>query len=163
VDALSEVALARLWALKQRPPDKVVALIVDGPAMARGLVSEVAAEAEGLMAAHWPGPLTLALQARSGLPAGLVAEGCVAMRQSPHPVAQSLAAALGRPITATSANLAGQPPARTAMAVKASFPSGCLVLDGGETPGGLPSTLVRVAGGKVELLRRGPLELPGLG
>lgn len=163
VDALSEEALARLWALKQRPPDKVVALIVDGAEMARGLVSELPPAAAGLMAAHWPGPLTLALPARAGLPAGLVAEGCVAMRQSPHPVAQALAAALGRPITATSANLAGEPPARTASAVRSSFPSGCVVLDGGETPGGLPSTLVRVRGAEVALLRRGPVELPGLG
>jgi L-threonylcarbamoyladenylate synthase len=162
VDALSEAALARLWALKQRPAEKVVALIVDGLAMAHTLASEVSPAAEGLIASHWPGPLTVALPAREGLPPALVADGCVALRQSSHPIAQALAQVLGRPITATSANRAGQPPAQTAAAVRASFPSGCLILDGGETPGGLPSTLVRVRGENVELLRRGPVVLPGV-
>jgi L-threonylcarbamoyladenylate synthase len=159
VDALAPAALARLMALKGRAADKVVGLIVAGRPMVDLLCAEVPAVAERLMAAHWPGPLTLALPARPGLPPALVAEGCVAMRASPHPLAQALVAALGRPISATSANRAGAPPARTAAAVRDAFPDGCLVLDGGETPGGAPSTLVRVRGDVLEVLRRGPIDV----
>jgi L-threonylcarbamoyladenylate synthase len=117
------------------------------------------------MAAHWPGPLTLAVPARPGLPVGLVDEGCVAARESPHPLARALVAGLGRPITATSANRAGGPPARSAADVEAAFgpaaarfvPGGYLLLDGGETPGGAPSTLCRLRGEQVEVLRPGPV------
>ena len=160
VDALDAAALERLWALKQRPADKVVALIVADRAMAVSLCREVPAAAEPLMAAHWPGPLTLALPARRGLPAALVSDGCVAMRCSSHLVARALAAGLGRPITATSANRAGGAPAHTADEVRAIFPTGCLVLDAGPAAGGAPSTLARVRDdGRIELLRAGPVVL----
>jgi L-threonylcarbamoyladenylate synthase len=114
------------------------------------------------MAQHWPGPLTLALPARPGLPASIVADGCVAVRVSPNPLAQALVVAAGRPITATSANPAGSPPPRTVSEVAAYFaPENCLILDGGITPGGQPSTLVRVRGERVEILRQGAVVLAG--
>jgi L-threonylcarbamoyladenylate synthase len=86
-------------------------------------------------------------------------EGCVAVRWSPNPVAQALVAGLGRPITATSANPAGAPPPTTAAGVIAYFGDGLVVVDGGETPGGLASTLARVRGEVVEVLRPGPIAL----
>jgi tRNA A37 threonylcarbamoyladenosine synthetase subunit TsaC/SUA5/YrdC len=60
-------------------------------------------------------------------------------------------------VVATSANLAGEPPAVTAAEVRRQL--GCLVLDGGATPGGAPSTLVRVRGDVVEVLRAGAIRL----
>jgi L-threonylcarbamoyladenylate synthase len=160
VDALDAAALDRLWALKQRPADKVVALIVADRAMAVPLCRAIPDVAARLMEAHWPGPLTLALPARPGLPAALVSEGCVAMRCSSHPVARALAAGLGRPITATSANRAGGVPAHTADEVRATFPAGCLVLDAGPAAGGAPSTLARIGeDGRIEVLRPGPVVL----
>jgi L-threonylcarbamoyladenylate synthase len=163
VDALAPAALDALMALKGRAADKVVALIVADRAMVDLVCADVPAAAEALMAAHWPGPLTLALPARPGLPAALVADGYVAMRASPHPLARALVAALGRPITATSANRAGEPPARTAAEVRDAFPEGCVVLDGGQTPGGPPSTLVRVRGQALEVLRRGAIDVAAAG
>jgi L-threonylcarbamoyladenylate synthase len=145
VDAADPAAIERLYALKGRGAEKALSLIVAGDMLA-GLVSEIPAVAARLISAHWPGPLTLVLPARPGLPAGLVDDGCVAVRESPHALARALVQGLGRPITATSANRAGQPPARTAAEVRAAFAQGCLVLDGGETAGGRPSTLVRVRG-----------------
>jgi tRNA A37 threonylcarbamoyladenosine synthetase subunit TsaC/SUA5/YrdC len=70
----------------------------------------------------------------------------------------------GRPITATRANRAGEPPARTAAEVRAAFPPGAgqgrlTLLDGGETAGGPPSTLVRVRGAAIEVLRRGAIAI----
>ncbi len=111
------------------------------------------------MRSHWPGALTIALPARSGLPAGLVSDGCVAVRQSPHPLARALVGRFGGPVTTTSANRAGEPPATTAAAVQTALANGCIVLDGGPTAGGAPSTLVRVRGAEVEILRRGAVEL----
>jgi L-threonylcarbamoyladenylate synthase len=155
VDAADEAALARLFDLKGRGAEKAFSVIVADRAMAQSLCVPMEPAADALIAAHWPGPLTLALPARAGLPGALVLDGCVALRQSPHPVAQALVTGLGRPITATSANRAGQPAGLTAAGVRAAFPVGCFVLDGGPTPGGPASTLARVRDGVVEVLRRG--------
>ena len=111
------------------------------------------------MRRHWPGALTIALPARAGLPAALVSDGCVAVRQSPHPIARALVARFGGPVTTTSANRAGEPPTTTAAAVTAALDGACHLLDGGPTAGGAPSTLVRVRGASVEVLRRGAIEL----
>jgi L-threonylcarbamoyladenylate synthase len=157
-DALAPQALDGLRALKGRGVEKAISVLIDEATLDQ-VVAEISPRARALMAAHWPGPLTIALPARSGLPAGLVSEGCVAVRHSPHPVAQALVAGLGRPLTATSANPAGGAPATTAAAVRAHFGDRCLVVDGGATPGGLPSTLVRVRGEVVEVLRAGAIQL----
>ena len=160
VDALDELALARLRALKGRGAEKAFSLLISGRSMLASLCNEISPLAERLMAQHWPGPLTLALPARPGLPASIVAEGCVAVRVSPHPLAQALVAAVGRPITATSANPAGGPPPRAVSEIAATFaPPACLILDGGPTPGGRPSTLARVCGESVEILRQGAVVL----
>jgi L-threonylcarbamoyladenylate synthase len=157
-DALDERALERLRALKGRGVEKAISVLVTA-AMLDRVVAEVPPRARALMDAHWPGPLTLALPARPGLPEGLVSDGCVAVRWSPHPVAQALVEGLGRPLTATSANPAGAPPPRDAAGVRAYFADRCLVVDGGQTPGGAPSTLVRVRGEVVEVLRSGAVVL----
>jgi L-threonylcarbamoyladenylate synthase len=163
VDALNEAALANLRVLKGRGAEKTFSLLVSGRAMLASLGSEISPLAERLMEQHWPGPLTLALPARPGLPALIVAEGCVAVRLSPHPLAQALVVAAGRPITATSANPAGAAPPRTPREVAAYFaPSTCLILDGGVTPGSQPSTLARVRGERVEILRQGAVVLVGV-
>jgi len=160
VDALDEAALARLFAVKGRAADKASALLVADRAMIDALCAFVPPKAEQLMAAFWPGPLTLVLPARPGLPAAIVDAGYVALRISPHPVAHALVAAFGRPITATSANLAGAAPARTADEVRAGLlPQSLFVLDGGPTPGGPPSTLVRVTQAGSQVLRRGAIDI----
>jgi L-threonylcarbamoyladenylate synthase len=160
VEALDETALARLAALKGRGAAKTFSLLVSGRDMLASLCEEVSPLAERLMAQHWPGPLTLVLAARPGLPSSIVADGGVAVRMSPHALAQALVVAAGRPITATSANPAGAVPSRTAGEVAAYFgPSGCLILDGGTTAGGQPSTLARVYGDRVKILRPGAVVL----
>jgi L-threonylcarbamoyladenylate synthase len=161
VDPLDAAALRRLLELKGRSAEKTVSLIVSGRQMLDTVCAEVSPLAEQLMADHWPGALTLALPARPGLPEALVSDGCVAVRQSPHPLASALVVAFGRPITATSANRAGEPPSRTAAEVRAAFPEAesLFLLDGGPTPGGAPSTLVRVRGSQREILRQGAVSL----
>lgn len=163
VDARNESALSKLRALKGREAEKAFSLLISGREMLASLCSEISPLAERLMAQYWPGPLTLALPARTGLPASIVADGCVAVRVSPNPAAQALVVAAGRPITATSANPAGSPPPRAANEVAAHFaPENCLILDGGTTPGGQPSTLARVRGERVEILRQGAVVVAGV-
>lgn len=162
VDATSPAALERLFACKGRSREKASALLVADLAMFAELCLDVPVRARRLASAHWPGPLTLALPARPALPAAIVIDGCVAARVSSHPVAAALVAAVGKPITATSANPAGAPPVRSAAEVASYLGDRVLVLDGGLTPGGAPSTLVRVRGDEVEVLRQGPISIaPG--
>ena len=88
VDALSLKALERLFAIKGREPGKPVALIAADLAMAFAVAREVPAQARVLAEAFWPGPLTLVLPARDGIPAALIgADGGVGVRVSSHPMA----------------------------------------------------------------------------
>jgi len=158
VNALDELALARLKLLKGRG-DKATSVLVHGPEMIERLCRKIPPRALALMERYWPGPLTIALPARRGLPPPLVSEGCVALRESSHPTARALVDSFGAPVTATSANLAGQPPATSAEAVEEVFDGRCRVLHGGTTPGGAPSTLVRVRGNRIEIVRQGAVEI----
>jgi tRNA threonylcarbamoyl adenosine modification protein (Sua5/YciO/YrdC/YwlC family) len=114
-----------------------------------------------LAKAHWPGSLTIVAPAADDLPGALVGPGGVGVRVPPHPWALALAAAVEQPITATSANLSGKPPARTVADVKAQLGSTIdLYLDGGETAGGEPSTIVEVpTRGAPRLVRAGAVTL----
>jgi L-threonylcarbamoyladenylate synthase len=160
VDALDPSALARLFRLKGRPGEKASALLVADLPMFEGLCAEVPSRARSLALAYWPGPLTIALPARPDLPPAIVSDGDVAARVSPHPVAAALVAAVGGPITATSANPAGAPAPRTAAEVASYFSDGiACILDGGATPGGEPSTLVRVRAQGIEIVRQGAIWL----
>jgi L-threonylcarbamoyladenylate synthase len=158
VDALSEPALERLRALKGRG-DKATSVLVVGADMLARLCEPPSPRARELMARHWPGALTLALPARPGVPEALVLDGCVAVRESPHPLARALVSAFRGPITTTSANLAGAPPATTPEQVEAALGGGVYILRGGATPGGAPSTLARVRGSRIEVLRPGAVTI----
>jgi len=158
VDAFDELALARLRLIKGRG-EKAISVLVEGAEMLARLCDDIPPRAAELMRRHWPGALSIALPARAGLPAALVADGCVAVRQSSHPIARSLCARLGSPLTTTSANPAGAPPATSAAAVRAALGGACQILDGGVTAGGAPSTLVRIRGDRLEILRRGAIEI----
>lgn len=143
---LDAAAVARLAALKGRVAEKPFLALVTDPAM----VAELGwtPRARALAAAFWPGPLTLLLAAPDGYPPGVRdSRGTVAVRATPHPEARALVAALGAPITSTSANVPGGPPARSAEeaaeVVAALGGSGEIwVLDGGALPPSAPSTIV---------------------
>jgi len=159
VNALDELALVRLRQLKGRDADKPISVLVSGTEMLDQLCRTVPPLARRLMAAYWPGPLTLVLPAQPDLPRPLVSEGCIAVRVSSHPTAQALVEAFGAPLTATSANPAGEPPATTPEMVEDMFEGRCRVIHGGVTVGGEPSTVARVRGGRLEILRQGVLRI----
>jgi L-threonylcarbamoyladenylate synthase len=157
VDALSSQALERLFAIKGREPGKPVALIAADTAMAFALAREVPAAARVLAEAFWPGPLTLVLPARDGIPAALIGDdGGVGVRVSSHPLARALATAFRGPLTATSANLAGEPPAVEPAAARRALGDKVKVLvEDGRLAGGAPSTVVAVDPSGMRVLRQG--------
>jgi L-threonylcarbamoyladenylate synthase len=157
VDALSPEALERLFAIKGREPGKPVALIAADAAMAFAVAREVPAPARLLAEAFWPGPLTLVLPARDGIPAALIgADGGVGVRVSSHPVARALAAGLRGLLTATSANLAGEPPAVEPEVARGVLGGKVKVfVENGKLAGGPPSTVVAVGRAGMRVLRAG--------
>ncbi|WPD24403.1 MAG: L-threonylcarbamoyladenylate synthase [Candidatus Electrothrix scaldis] len=144
VDPFNAQALQRLFAVKQRQTDKAILVLVADQAQVIDLVAEVPAVLQQLMHHFWPGPLTLVFPGRASLPTLLTGgTGNIGIRQSSHPFAARLLSTFGGPITATSANRSGAPPATTAAEVQESFGSEIdFILDGGTTPGGAGSTLV---------------------
>jgi len=121
------------------------------------LVAEITPAAERLMAACWPGPLTLVFRACGAVPPVLTAgTGTIGVRLPAHPGVQRLLEAVGGPLTGTSANRSGQPPATTAEGVERVFGRDVdLILDGGAAPGGLPSTVVDTTVAPPRLIREG--------
>jgi len=101
------------------------------------------------------------LRARPELPAEVTAgTGTIGVRLSAHPVARALVTALGAPITAPSANPADHPPPTTAAGVIAYFADALpLVLDGGATPGGAPSTVLDVTVEPPRVIRAGAVDV----
>ncbi len=158
--ALDAAAVDRLLALKGRPLGKPVLVLVDSIAMAE-TVAEISSAARALMERHWPGALTLVMAARACVPAGITAgTGTVGVRMSPHPVARGLVVALGVPVTAPSANPSGAEPPSTVAEVLRHFEGSLdLVLDGGATPGGAPSTVLDVTVDPPHILRPGAVRL----
>jgi L-threonylcarbamoyladenylate synthase len=125
--------------------------------MAFAVAREVPAQARVLAQAFWPGPLTLVLPARAEIPAPLVGtDGGVGVRVSSHPIARALAAGLRSPLTATSANLAGEPPASEIEMARRAFACKIKVfVEDGALAGGSPSTVVAVDRSGIRILRPG--------
>jgi L-threonylcarbamoyladenylate synthase len=156
--ARDTAAVERLARVKGRPDGKPLPLL----AADRSAVEEVAllaGAAVRLADRFWPGPLTLVLPARPGLPPAVTAgTGSVGIRVPGSALARALAREVGSALVSTSANLAGAPPPATAAALAPELRARLDgVLDGGATPGGLPSTVVAVEGEGVRLVRPGPV------
>jgi L-threonylcarbamoyladenylate synthase len=159
--ALDPGAVARVFQAKGRPDDKPLLVLVATLAMARQLARAWPPAASRLADRHWPGPLTLVVPARRDLPAALTAgTGTLGVRIPGHPVARALVRAAGIPLTAPSANRHGAPPPRTAAEVVDGLGGGVdLVVDGGPTAGGVPSTILDVTGDRPRVLRPGAVTL----
>jgi L-threonylcarbamoyladenylate synthase len=160
----SAAALAALARLKGRAPDKPFLILVSSRAMVEewGLVFSAAARA--LAAAFWPGPLTLVLPGGEGkLPDELRGrEGGIAVRHTSHAGIARLVAATGQPLTSTSANRPGSPPAPGADRIREVFADevargDLLVLDGGVLGNVPPSTLVDCTSPVPRLVREGAI------
>ncbi|HNY66090.1 MAG TPA: L-threonylcarbamoyladenylate synthase [Deltaproteobacteria bacterium] len=147
--------IERIVSIKGRDASK--GMIVLASSMEEVLsLAEVDLKQKALLAHFWPGPLSAVLRARPGLHPLLAPGGRVALRISPHPLALALTKAAG-PVTSTSANPSGMPPAADAPTVAGSGLDIDAVLDGGRTPGGLPSTLMDLTTWPPACLREGAI------
>jgi L-threonylcarbamoyladenylate synthase len=157
-DPGSSTAIARIFALKGRSPGQPIALIAADAASAFAQAGRVPPLARRLGGAFWPGPLTLVLPPRAGLPEAVLGPDGIGVRVSSHPVAQRLAAAFGRPITATSANASGRPAPAEFGAVRRWVGDRVKVLlDDGTLAGGMPSTVLAVSNDGYRIIRRGAI------
>ena len=157
VDPTQPKAVARLFALKGRPDDVPLPILVAGPEQVDLVAGALGPAATVLAARFWPGPLTLVVPKHPALPEAVSTLPTVGVRQPDHPVAQALLTLTG-PLAVTSANLSGQASATTAEAVLAQLAGRIdLLLDGGPTPGGVASTVIDCTAEPPVILRPGPI------
>ena len=165
--ALSRRAVEHLCAWKGRGEDQPISLLVPGAAGLEEMGFQLSAEACGLMDEFWPGPLTLVLPCTHVFPRGIArSDGAVGLRCSPHPVAAELSqaayeAGLG-PLTATSLNRSGEPPARSEAEARnlcGPDPEAPYVLRprGPAIEEASPSTVLDLSGATPEVLRIGAI------
>lgn len=160
----TEAGLDALARLKGRPPRKPFLLLVSSRSMAETWGLSLSPAANAMAAAFWPGPLTLVLSDRDGrLPSRLKgAEGGIAVRHTSHTGMARLIAALDEPVTSTSANRPGGPPAPGAAAIIDFFPEATnrgelMVLDGGVLGNVPPSTLIDCTTPVPAIIREGAI------
>jgi len=158
-DALNAAAVERVFQLKGRDAANPIPVLVADRAMLDALVTEVTPPAERLIAEFWPGPLTLVLPARQDLPKPLVnSTGGIGVRISSRPIAAALVKALGRPMTATSANPSGQPAARTVEQARHYFAGRIeIFIDGGELTSRTGSTVAEISSERIRIIRQGDI------
>ncbi len=157
-DATNDVAVAKIFAAKQRPQfNPLISHVPDVEAAFR--LGTFSKDAEKLAAAIWPGPLTIVVERRKDCPISLLCSAglsSVALRVPAHPVALELLAAVNLPLAAPSANLSGRISPTTAAHVRASLGDTVdMILDGGPSAIGLESTVVRFMDDRPYLLRSG--------
>ncbi len=159
-DATNERAVARIFEAKGRPSFNPLIVHVADVAMARRLV-ELPPLAGKLAAAFWPGPLTLVLPRKAASGVSLLASAgldTIGVRAPDSPVAQALIRTSGRPLAAPSANRSGSISPTRAEHVRESLGDrDLLILDGGSCAVGIESTIVKVVGERLILLRPGGL------
>lgn len=148
-------ALARIVEAKGRDPRKPCQLLASGVAAVERLGLATGPCARAVMEAFWPGALTLVLDAPGG--------GTEGARVPAHEAARALCEAAGGLLRCTSANRSGEPPARTADEAAAALPSADAVVDAGPAPGGVASSVVRVApDGSLTVFREGAIPIAAL-
>ncbi len=151
-------ALERLCVLKGREAGKGLSILVAALSAARPFIEgRMPGPAVSLAAEFWPGPLTVVVPGAAAVDARLKGpNGGVALRCSSDPLAAGLLSVFGRPITATSANLAGEAPARNITEARACFGSEVgAYIDGGNRDPASPSTVVEFLEGRAYLRRSG--------
>ena len=149
----SRDGLDRIITVKGRDVTKGMIVLVSDLTMA-SCIAVIDNDQKMLLERLWPGPVSVVLEAKQDIDPLIAPDGKVALRISPNILATSLVEMVG-PITSTSANRSGEPPARTAHEVAGSGLAIDAIFDGGETPGGKPSTLIDLTTWPPVCLREG--------
>ena len=155
-------SIAALFQVKGRERSKAIPILLGAPSDLDKVAIEVSDMALRLAQRFWPGALTLVVPRHPSLPEMLSPGPTVGVRMPDHPLALALLRRAG-PLAVTSANLSGEPSLSLATEVVTQLGGRiALVIDGGPTPGGTPSTVVDCTGEELVILRHGPLSLQAL-
>ena len=160
----NEASIARIYAAKERPPEKAIPILLANLQEAHRLLGSLPESMEILARFFWPGPLTLVVPCGNRVP-DFITSGTetVALRIPNHPVTLRLLNLLGEPLAVTSANHSGSSSPLTAQEVLDQLAGRIdAVVDGGRCPGGVPSTVLSLATDPLTLLRAGPIDLSEL-
>lgn len=158
VDIFNREAVKKLYEVKKMALDKPVSILVSSFGMAQefGIFDDISTE---LAMKYWPGPLSIVLPRKKQLPRFLNPdEDFVSIRCSELEFCEDLTYELGRPVSTTSANISGEPQ----MYEPRDLEGVDLIIDGGKIEENLPSTIVKVSDGRLDLLRQGGLLLEGI-
>jgi len=155
-------AVESIYAAKERPVEKAIPILIgDMDDLARVGIN-IPDAARQLASRFWPGPLTVLVPKRADLPEAISATSTVGVRVPDHEVARALLRAAG-PMAVTSANISGGQNPVTAQEVYEQLGGRIrLIIDGGRTPGGFPSTVVECTTPELKILREGPISLKEL-
>ena len=158
-DVFNINSIGELYRVKGREGTKAIAVLLGDPNDLQQLTAEMSTTAQRLAENFWPGALTLVVSSHSNLPENISPLPTVGVRMPDHPIALALLRKTG-PLATTSANLSGLSSPKTAqevlMQLEGRIP---LILDGGQTQGGTPSTVVDCTGSEPVILREGPISL----
>ena len=152
-----EAAIAKLYKIKERDQKKSIAVLLGDAEQAHLVAHEFPAKARRLAAKYWPGALTIIIRKKAGLPADLTSNDLVGLRIPNHEFTRELIRRTG-PLAVTSANISGQPPARSIEEFLEELgPQLDLVIDGGPSSGGVPSSVINCESEPAVILREGAI------
>jgi len=156
---INDISIRKIYQAKERPEEKSIPVLFASVEQLNQLTDELNPKVLALIKAFLPGPLTIVLPKKTGLPPALSNNSGVALRMPNHPFALDLLAQSG-PLAVTSANISGHENPSTAEEVYAQLKGRVsLILDSGNHPGGLASTIINCQQGEPQLLRQGPLSM----
>lgn len=152
-------SVERLFGAKGRNSNRAIAILIGDLKDLNTISSEMSREAHLLAKCFWPGPLTLVVPGNLSLPDVISPNDTIGVRMPNHPIALELLKQIG-PLAVTSANLSGYDNTNTAQEVMKQLNGRIhLIIDGGRTLGGVPSTVVDCVGSELNILRPGPITL----
>jgi len=155
-------AIESIYAAKDRPVEKAIPILIADASELDKVGIDIPVAAIRLAARFWPGPLTILVPKRPELPEFVSATSSVGVRVPDHEIARALLRAAG-PMAVTSANISGGPSPVSAEQVYQQLEGRIpLIIDGGRTPGGVPSTLVDCTTPELTILREGPIRMEKL-
>ena len=164
-DPFNLAAVDQIYRVKGRPETRALPILVNKVAQAITLSRDVPYTFHKLAAKFWPGPLTLLVEASTGVPLKVTANtGNVALRWPKSLIVDSLISLVKGPITGTSGNISGQPACSTAVELLEQLGDRIpLIIDAGETPGNLASTIVKLEGDDWTVMRLGVISEESIG
>ena len=157
VSAFNKDAIEKIYQVKRRPKEKAIPILIGDQTELIKITPPPGERVQKILAAFWPGALTLILPLLAELPANLSNTGTIGVRVPDHNLTRELLRLAG-PLAATSANLSGQESALSAEEVYQNLGGKLdLILDGGKAPGSVASTVLDCTGEQPAVLREGPI------